>query len=125
MDKIQFQITSSKLLGSEFSKIISPTGELIFVRNSSLKTGDIILCHTDNVVPVKAEVLSIECRANLEFMTGELKEYKYVQGDTLASGALVTSECVKLRCLEDACSSFIEKIKKELRDAFFSKKYVS
>ena len=121
MDKIQFKISSAKLLGSEFSKIISPTGELIFVRNSSLKTGDIILCHTDNVVPVKAEVLSIECRANLEFMTGELKEYKYVQGDTLASGALVTSECVKLRCLEDACSSFIEKIRKSSETLFSQK----
>ncbi len=121
MDKIQHKITSSKLLGAEFSKVVDLSGELSFIRNSSLKKGDTILCSTGSIVPVQSELLSRQCNANLEFLTGEMKEYNYVQGDTLASGSLITGEGVKLICLEDAYSSYIEKIRKSSEKLFSQK----
>ena len=50
-----------------------------------------------------------------------MKEYKYTQGDILASGSLITGESVKLSCLEDAYSSYIEKIRKSSEKLFSQK----
>ena len=50
-----------------------------------------------------------------------MKQYNYTQGDILASGSLITGESVQLICLEDAYSSYIEKIRKSSEKLFSQK----
>lgn len=89
---------------------LKENGDEEVVKIGSIKQGDLIRIHNEEVIPADAELLSGDAHINYSFVTGESELIHKHKGDLLFAGGRLHGESVELRIKKKVNQSYLTQL---------------
>ncbi|PYB67757.1 K(+)-transporting ATPase subunit B [Thermoplasma sp. Kam2015] len=101
---------SLKKFKTEVTAHVVKDGNIVDVKSTDLRKGDIIVVYRDEIIPIDGEIVEGSGYVDESNVTGESRSVMKVLGDTVTGSTRLVTDKIKIRATADPGSTFIDKM---------------